>query len=450
MVISPQKKLEVLPPFLKEQAHHLPADFTKHETCTDRDRRRLLGNSWHKGIASFLFRIVLEHGMFVVEDPGKAPSDPSQSGSIKEALAGIRASKFPITRVKTPVFRRVPPATDMWDHWRGSEYLQPNASQSLPLEPGLEVVLDIVSRLQASALDSYRARVLSEVQRLVQALRQDTDQWYASVPHHVARTLHPHGHSRFEVLAFTKLLRDCGYPDISALEEDFRTGFPLLGELRHTPGWRPRLDDTYANPRSLEAFKQLNQHHVHEKLKHSRLDPHWQHMLEEVLQEVDAGRMEGPFVGPADWPKKTVGVASRGMLPVPRTCGECFVARAFSVSQVGADGNQKIRRCEDSDRIIIPPFRWETVLSMTTSRCTSACSVEHAPLALSHTSGVRTFRMRTGRIPFRILAMRTCCWEQQQGRHFGGTGLCHSDPRLQCGILTGSLMPFAGFADACS
>ena len=301
-----QKKLEVLPPFLKEQAHHLPADFTKYETCTDRDWHRLLGNSWHKGVASFLFRIVLEHGMFVVEDPGKAPSDPSQSSSsIKEALAGIRALKFPITRVKTPVFRGVPPATDMWDHWRGSECLQPDALQCLPLEPGLEVVLDIVSRLQAPALDSYRARVLSEVERLVQALRQDTDQWYASVPHHVARTLHPHGHSRIEVLAFTKLLRDCGYPDIEALEEDFRTGFPLLGELRHTPGWRPRLDDTYANPISLEAFRQLNQHHVHEKLKHSRLDPHWQHMLEEVLQEVDAGRMEGPFVGPADWPCAT-------------------------------------------------------------------------------------------------------------------------------------------------
>ena len=107
--------------------------------------------------------------------PGKAPSDPSQSSSIKEALAGIRALQFPITRVKTPVFRGVPPASDMWEHWRGSEYLQPNALQPLPIEPGLEVVLDTVSRLQSLTLDLYRGRVLSEVQQLVEALRQETD-----------------------------------------------------------------------------------------------------------------------------------------------------------------------------------------------------------------------------------------------------------------------------------
>ena len=104
-------------------------------------------------------------------------------------------------------------------------------------------------------------------------------------------------------------------------------------------------------------------------------------------------------------------------------------------------------------RIIIPPSRWETVLSMTTSRCTSACSVEHASSASSHTSGVRTFQMLTERTPFKTLAMRTCCWEQQQGQHgqhCGGTELCHSGPRLQCGILTGLPTPFVGFADACS
>ena len=67
MVSSPEGRLEVLPPFLKEQAHHLPVDFSKHDLCTDRDRHRLLGNSWHKGVASFLFKIVLEHGMFVDE-----------------------------------------------------------------------------------------------------------------------------------------------------------------------------------------------------------------------------------------------------------------------------------------------------------------------------------------------------------------------------------------------
>ena len=229
-----------------------------------------------------------------------------------------------------------------------SEHLQPSALQPLPLEHGLEVVLNLVSNIEAPALDSYRARMLSGVQNLVADLRQGADDWYA--PYHVARALHPHGQPRFEALAFFALLRECGYPDVSALEQDFRTGFTLLGELRHTPGWRPRFDDTYANPISTEAFRKLNHVHIHEKLRHSRLDPHWQHMLDEVVAEVQAGRMEGPFVGPEHWPKQTVGVASRGMSRLPRPDGDCFVARAFSVSQTGAEGQLKIRRCEDYRR----------------------------------------------------------------------------------------------------
>ena len=83
MVKSPQRKLEVVPVFLKEQAHHLPADFTRHDLCSDRDRHRLLDNSWHKGVASGLFKTVLEHGMFVVENSDLGPADPSQCSSIR-------------------------------------------------------------------------------------------------------------------------------------------------------------------------------------------------------------------------------------------------------------------------------------------------------------------------------------------------------------------------------
>ena len=350
MVASPDGKLQVVPPFLKEQAHHLPPDFTKNDMCSDRDRHRLLGNSWHKGVASFLFKIVLDHGMFVVEDHSARPADPSQSSSIKEVFAWARSLQLPITRVKTPVFVGVPPASDMWGHWEFSAHLQPAALQPLPLEPGLEVVLRTVSFIQAPALDLHRERMLGEIEHLVQSLRKDTDEWYEKAPQHVARTLQPHGHPRFEVVVFLKLLRDCGYTDVESLAEDFRTGFPLLGELRHTPGWRPRLDDTYANPISIQAFRRLNQDYIHEKLRNSRLDPHWQHMLDEVIQEVRSGRMEGPFTGPASWPKQTVGVPAHGMERIQRPEEDCFVARAFSVAQTGADGVQKIRRCEDYRR----------------------------------------------------------------------------------------------------
>ena len=285
MVSSPQGRLEVLPPFLTEQARHLPVDFSKHDLCTDRDRRRLLGNSWHKGVASFLFKIVLEHGVFVVEDPGAQPSDPSQCSSVRETFAWVRGLQFPITT--------------------------------------LEVTLDIVSRTQALALASHRDRILTHVERLVASLRQETDDWYQSVPQHVARTLWPQGQPRSEVLAFLRLLSECGYSDVGSLEEDFRTGFPLLGELKHTPGWRPRLDDTYAHPISIDSFRQLNSEYIQQRLQHSRLDPNWEHMLQEVLQEVSDRHNRGSVCGagplaqtdggsgvPRDAPRPT---ARRGM-----------------------------------------------------------------------------------------------------------------------------------------
>ena len=350
MVGSPQGRLEVVPPFLREQAHHLPADFTKHDSCSDRDRHRLLGNSWHKGVASFLYRIVLDYGMFVVEDPGVEKSDPTKSSSVKEAFAWVCRLQLPLTRVKTPVFSGVPPATDMWSHWKSSALVHPVALQPLPLEPALGVILNIVSQTHALALASYRERILLDVERLVLALGQETDEWYRQVPRHVARTLHPHGQPRFEVLAFLSLLAECGYPDVDSLAADFRTGFPLLGELKHTPGWRPRLDDTYANPITMEVFSRLNSEYVQDRLRNSRLDQHWQHMLQEVIHEVQAGKMEGPFVGPAHWPKQTVGVPSHGMSRIQHPSGDCFVAKAFGVAQTGADGKLKIRRCEDYRR----------------------------------------------------------------------------------------------------
>ena len=424
MLRSPQGKLEVAPPFLKEQAHHLPVDFTKHDLCSDRDRHRLLGNSWHKGVAAFLFQIVLEHGMFVVQEPGDQPSDPSQSSCVKEAFACVREWHFPITRVKTPVGSGVP-------HWDFSAQLQPVALQPLPLEPGLEVVLNIVS-----------SRMLSEIQSLVAELRQDTDSWYASVPHHVARTLHPVGQPRFEVLAFLSLLRECGYPDVPALAEDFRTGFPLLGELRHTPGWRPRLDDAYSRPISVESFRQLNQH--------GRLDPHWRHMLEEVLQEVQAGRMEGPFTAPKTWPKLTVGVALHGLPLTPLPEGECFVARAFSVSQTGADGRQKIRRCEAYRR----SFHNSTIqvgdrpehddIEVYISALRRAHSLGMQPEIWCHdfSDAYRAYPVLDPAHAYLLLG-------QRPGRRYGAIERFHSAPRHQCGILTAQRTPSAGFADAC-
>ena len=126
----------------------------------------------------------------------------------------------------------------------------------------------------------------------------------------------------------------------------------MIGHIRPTPGWLPRVDGRYSAPISFEAFRRLNEGHVQERLSRHRVDEEWEVMLREVMQEVREGRMEGPFQAPAAWQKQTVTVPGQpgfdSLLPCPDT--HPCIAWAFSVVQEGSDGNRKVRRCEDYRR----------------------------------------------------------------------------------------------------
>ena len=82
------------------------------------------------------------------------------------------------------------------------------------------------------------------------------------------------------------------------------------------------------------------------------MDPEWQTMLQEILQEIGIGWMRGPFSAPDHRPRKCIAVHSHAgfgaCLPLPTQ--EIKVAGAFSVTQVGSDGKKKVRRCEDYRR----------------------------------------------------------------------------------------------------
>ena len=45
---------------IKEQLHHFHIDHTKHHEVTDRERHRMLGNSWHIGVSMFLLLFLLQ------------------------------------------------------------------------------------------------------------------------------------------------------------------------------------------------------------------------------------------------------------------------------------------------------------------------------------------------------------------------------------------------------
>ena len=71
-------------------------------------------------------------------------------------------------------------------------------------------------------------------------------------------------------------------------------------------------------------------------------------MLDEILSEVEMGRMNGPYQAPDWWTKPSVAPSKgkrRTLLPIPHS--DPYIAMAFSIEQTGSDGNTKIRRGED-------------------------------------------------------------------------------------------------------
>ncbi|CAE7252463.1 DNMT3B [Symbiodinium sp. CCMP2592] len=348
MVKGPDGALETVPIHLKEQAHLLPPDYTS-AAPTLRDQRRLLSNSWHRGVASFLLKIVLQFGAHPIAQvaPEGELISASRTKDFHCILRAAREQPLPMTRMRAPVGVEMHPPKDMWEHWVGSAHVVPAALLPPSVEPAIEMTLQRAAQVGPHLRD-HREAVLAGLRDLVAELRAETDAWYNAVPAHVRSALHPPGKPRFQVLAFVRLLQDCGYEHASEIAESLAVGLPLLGKMPPSPGWRPRTDDTYRFPISLPAFAKVNREYIEHCLKKPRVDPEWRALLAEV--SISAAPIEGPFEGPPDWPRKTVDAASVGLSKQPLPAGPVFAARAFSVCQTGADGSRKVRRCEDYRR----------------------------------------------------------------------------------------------------
>ncbi|CAE7242237.1 unnamed protein product [Symbiodinium pilosum] len=57
--------------------------------------------------------------------------------------------------------------------------------------------------------------------------------------------------------------------------------------------WYIRSDNKYLMPKTQEEFAEHNDHYVRRKLQQARVDDHYELMLEEIVQEVKTGRMNG-------------------------------------------------------------------------------------------------------------------------------------------------------------
>ena len=115
-----------------------------------------------------------------------------------------------------------------------------------------------------SRLESFRAQVIRDIPARKAEMQGLTREWFQSLPPHVQNAYTLPDDQIVQIPLFLSLLRGAGYPDADSLEASL--GFPVLGKLEHSPGWRPRTDDRYDHPISLAAFKSLNQGYVCEKV----------------------------------------------------------------------------------------------------------------------------------------------------------------------------------------
>ncbi|CAE7663318.1 rlmN1 [Symbiodinium sp. CCMP2592] len=354
MLTAGDSSFHLLPVETKEALHHFDRGFTAHPDNSEKDRNRLLGNSWHVGVAQNLLHFALKHGIVVLPGPfGPSGSIASQMTDLASATRVASQEPLPVRRAaEMNEHAHMVPVQGMWEHWHAAYQAVHPALLPVVLDPGLELTIRRLTHLSPSRLTSLREQVIADIQRQKVSMSGATDRWFRSLPQHVQRAYTLEDGAIVQIPLFIALLRGCGYPDCDSLEEALTFGFPVTGAIDHTPGWRPRLDDKYSAPISSGSFAALNRGYVLQKLQRSRVDPEWQALLSEIIAEVHKGRMQGPFRAPPDWPRQCVPIHSHSgfacCLELPET--DIRVAGAFSVKQTGSDGSDKVRRCEDYRR----------------------------------------------------------------------------------------------------
>ena len=125
-------------------------------------------------------------------------------------------------------------------------------------------------------------------------------------------------------------------------------------QVPSTLAWDGKPEAIPNIPRQQTSTLSLNQNkeYIQLKMVTARPDTHWQQLLQEIVEDVRNGRMEGPFIAPPDWQTKTIAAAQYIDMCTLQEGPSCHVPTsvAFSIEQIGSDGQPKIRRGEDWKR----------------------------------------------------------------------------------------------------
>ncbi|CAE7195818.1 eIF3-S7 [Symbiodinium natans] len=215
------------------------------------------------------------------------------------------------------------------DHWRMTMAARHALTTPPALEPALEWVLK-VANMWRHDLRRIRRGVVQELKIMVDDMEDTTKEWLAC-------------------RCCSTSSRDAGYPDVKSLADDLADGFDMLGEIKPGPGWKPRDDDRYSNPATMQELRSANRRYLLKRLPTARPGAHSDALLAELVEERRLGRVIGPARAPADWPIRTVAlphIKDMTTLVEPPD-HDIFVAASFPIIQVDENGDEKLRRGKD-------------------------------------------------------------------------------------------------------
>ena len=339
LVTDTNERQHLAPAQMREQMMGFDGQHTANMTPDETEYRRnkALGNTWHVPSAIWLL-------LLLVMDIAHTPATAIHLSPIQRATSIWLATSTSFGPPPKPAGHLYMPQFSWSEHIQWTRSLDTSHTPK-PLDPTLEWVLQHSHLFHPLA--DFRTQVVLEIRQLVEDMQEVTDEWLHDIPAHV-RKAYTTSRQVTQVPVFTLLLKQVHYPQAELLHRELSSGFRLMGQLQPGTNWHLRSDNKYLMPKTHEEFVDHNNNYVQRKLQKARVDDHYEMMLDEIVQEVKMGRMNGPYTAPPHWDHHTVipqKYPDLQLIPIPHPSPA--IAMAFSIQQTGSDGQEKIRRGED-------------------------------------------------------------------------------------------------------
>ena len=311
----------------------------------------MIANGWHVGAARFVITAALLFTNFEETTASTIHRNPHPDGHrpLERAAQWFRQSQTAWGPPKTETDMNCTSfGEDCKQQWEETQIAVHPAYRQQQLDPSHEYALQLCLRF-GTQIGRWRQTLVEDLDNMIQELEDDTNNWFQQTPTHVQKTyrqwqtIDP-GFNTLQVPTIIKLLETIDFGDTDTFSEELTHGFQMIGNLTPGTGWKQRSDLHYNNPSSETDFAAHNKQYIRECLTTRKSDEHTDGLLQEILQEVQMGRIDGPFRKPNDWTTETVQVNN---LPLLEPDEVTYTAMAFPILQTGSDGKDKVRRGED-------------------------------------------------------------------------------------------------------